>query len=109
METEPVESEMVLEHIGTAVPVHVNFAINGMDRVAREVRAAFFATRGKSCWSGRRCNKLCETNSRARLQHCSFPCEMALQVPDLQSEAKNRRRSAHELAREIRLKLEDPV
>jgi len=36
-------------------------------------------------------------------------CEMALQVPDLQSEAKNRRRSAHELAREIRLKLEDPV
>ncbi len=36
METKPVESDMVLEHIGTAVPVHVNFAINGMDRVARE-------------------------------------------------------------------------
>jgi len=36
-------------------------------------------------------------------------CEMALQVPDLQSEAKNRMRSVHELAREIRLKLEDPV
>ena len=31
---------MVLEHIGTAVPVHVNFAINNMDRVARELRAA---------------------------------------------------------------------
>ena len=30
----------VLEHIGTAVPVHVNFAINGMDRFARELRAA---------------------------------------------------------------------
>ena len=40
LETEPVESDMVLEHIGTAVPVHVNFAINGMDRVARELRAA---------------------------------------------------------------------
>src|SRR6266853_1968398 len=40
METKPVESDMVLEHIGTAVPVHVNFAINGMDRVARELRAA---------------------------------------------------------------------
>ena len=26
--------------IGTAVPVHVNFAINNMDRVARELRAA---------------------------------------------------------------------
>ena len=40
LETEPVESDMVLEHIGTAVPVHVNFAINNMDRVARELRAA---------------------------------------------------------------------
>src|SRR5713226_9336379 len=34
LETEPVESDMVLEHIGTAVPVHVNFAISNMDRVA---------------------------------------------------------------------------
>src|SRR6266478_5708693 len=40
LETEPVESDMVLEHIGTAIPVHVNFAISGMDRVIRELRAA---------------------------------------------------------------------
>ena len=81
METEPVESDMMLEHIGTAVPVQVNFAINGMDRVARELRAAFFATRGKSCWSGRRYNKLCETNSRARLQHCCFPARWHCKFP----------------------------
>src|SRR5882724_10037944 len=81
METEPVESEMVLEHIGTAVPVHVHFAINGMDRVARELRAALFATRGKSCWSGRRCNKLCETNSRARLQHCCLAARWHCKFP----------------------------
>jgi hypothetical protein len=40
LETEPVESDMVLEHIGTAIPVHVNFAISGMDRVVRDLRAA---------------------------------------------------------------------
>ena len=40
LETEPVESDMVLQQIGTAVPVHVNFAINDMDRVGRELRAA---------------------------------------------------------------------
>src|SRR4026208_2338663 len=40
LETEPVESDMVLENMGTAVPVHVNFAINNMDRVARELRTA---------------------------------------------------------------------
>lgn len=40
LETEPVESDMVLEHIGTAIPVHVNFAISGVDRVERELRVA---------------------------------------------------------------------
>jgi hypothetical protein len=40
LETEPVESDLVLEHMGTAVPVHLNFAIRNMDRVARELRAA---------------------------------------------------------------------
>ena len=40
LECEPVESDMVLEHIGTAIPVHVNFAIHSMDRVMRELRAA---------------------------------------------------------------------
>src|SRR5271165_2692040 len=40
LETEPVESDMVMQHMGTAVPVHVNFAIHNMSRVAREVGAA---------------------------------------------------------------------
>jgi hypothetical protein len=40
LETEPVESDMVLKHMGTAVPVYLNFAISNMDRVARELRAA---------------------------------------------------------------------
>jgi hypothetical protein len=34
---------------------------------------------------------------------------MALQVPDLQSEAKSRMRGVHDLAREMRLKLEGAV
>jgi len=35
LETEPLGSGMVLEYIGTAVPVHLNFALSNMDRVAR--------------------------------------------------------------------------
>ena len=58
LETEPVESDMVLEHIGTAVPVHVNFAINNMDRVARGCGRRCRGTRRKSGWSGRKYNTL---------------------------------------------------
>ena len=31
LEIEPVESDMVLQHFGTAVPVHVNFAISNTE------------------------------------------------------------------------------
>ena len=48
LETEPVESEMVAEHIGTAVPVHLNFAISNMDRVTHELWAGCIGTRNRS-------------------------------------------------------------
>src|SRR5690348_10641862 len=40
LEAEPDESETVLQHIETAIPVHINFAISGIERVVRELRAA---------------------------------------------------------------------
>jgi hypothetical protein len=40
LETEPEESDQVLEHFGTAFPVYVNFALTGMERLLREVRSA---------------------------------------------------------------------
>jgi hypothetical protein len=40
LETEPEESELVLEHLGTAFPVYINFGVTGMERLMREVRSA---------------------------------------------------------------------
>jgi hypothetical protein len=108
METEPVESDMVLEHIGTAVPVHVNFAINGMDRVARELRAALLRNKRQILLVRQEVRQALRNELKGTITALLLSCEMALQVPD-QSEAKNRMRSVHELAREIRLKLEAPV
>ena len=47
LETEPDESETVLEHIGMAIPVHINFAISGMERLIREIRAALYRPRSR--------------------------------------------------------------
>jgi len=109
METEPVESDMVLEHIGTAVPAHVNFAINGMDRVAHELRANLLRNERQILLVRQEVQQALRNELKGTITALLLSCEMALQVPDLQSEAKNRMRSVHELAREIRLKLEDPV
>ena len=39
-ESEPHETQTMLEHLGTAILVQVNLAIMGMERLVREVRAA---------------------------------------------------------------------
>src|SRR5579864_1867539 len=40
LETEPEESDQMIEHLGHAFPVYINFAVTGMERLLREVRLA---------------------------------------------------------------------
>lgn len=109
LETEPVESDMVLQHIGTAVPVHVNFAINNMDRVGRELRAALHRHQKAVQLVREEVQDALRNALKGTITALLLSCEMALQVPDLQSGAESRMRTVHELAKEIRLKLEGPI
>ena len=43
LDAEPEESEQLLEHLGGACPVYVNFAIHGVERVARQVPGGYAA------------------------------------------------------------------
>ncbi len=109
LETEPVESDMVLEHIGTAVPVHVNFAINGMERVARELRAALHRHKREVLLARQEVHQALRNELKGTVTALLLSCEMALHVPNLQSEAEARMRAVHQLAQEMRVKLEGPV
>jgi hypothetical protein len=108
-ETEPVESDMVLEHIGKAVPVHVNFAINNMDRVTRELRAALQRRRKEVESVRQEVQQTLRNELKGTITALLLSCEMAFQVPNLQSEAVSRMRIIHELAQEMRRKLESRV
>jgi hypothetical protein len=109
METEPVESDVVLEHIGTAVPVHVNFAINGMDRIARELRAALRRHKRQVLLVRQEAQQALKNELKSTVTALLLSCELALQIPGLQNEAESRMRAVHELAQEVRLKLESAV
>jgi hypothetical protein len=108
LETEPVESDMVLESIGTAVPVHVNFAINNMDRVARELRAALHRHKKQVQLVRQEVQHGLRNELKGTVTALLLSCELALHVPDLQSEAESKMRSVYKLAQEMRLKLESP-
>jgi len=40
-EVEPGQADYLIHHLGGAVPVFVNFGISGIERILRELRAAF--------------------------------------------------------------------
>ena len=109
LETEPVESDMVLEHIGTAVPVHVNFAINNMDRVARELRAALYRHRKASPADPAR--GTARTAKRAKGHHHCTAAFMRNGAAGPRSPERSRKQDAHcpRAGEEMRLKLEGPV
>jgi hypothetical protein len=106
LETEPVESDMVLEHIGMAVPVHVNFAISGMDRVARELRAALVRHKRAVHLVRQEAQQAVRNELKDAITALLLSCEMALQVPNLQSGVESRMRMVYEIAQEMRAKLE---
>jgi hypothetical protein len=106
LETEPVESDMVLEHIGTAIPVHVNFAISGMDRVVRELRAALQRHKKEVLLVRQEVQQALRNELKDTVTALLLSCEMALQVPNLPGAAEIKMRSARELAQEVRVKLE---
>jgi hypothetical protein len=106
LETEPVESDMVLEHIGTAVPVHVNFAIHGMDRISRELRAAMQRHKKQVLQVRQEVQQVLRNELKSTVTALLLSCEMALQIPNLPSGAENKMRTVRELAQEMRIKLE---
>jgi hypothetical protein len=106
LETDPVESDMVLEHIGTAIPVHVNFAISGMDRMVRDLRAALNRHKKEVVQVRQEVQQALRNELKDTVTAILLSCEMALQVPNLPAPAEAKMRSVRELAQEVRVKLD---
>ncbi|HLQ52114.1 MAG TPA: hypothetical protein VK129_11490 [Terriglobales bacterium] len=105
LETDPVESDMVLEHIGTAIPVPVNFAISGMDRVVRDLRAALHRHKKEVLLMRQEVQQALRNELKDTVTALLLSCEMALQVPNLPGAAEIQMRSVRTLAQEVRVKL----
>jgi hypothetical protein len=106
LETEPDEAETMMRHLGTAIPLQVNLAITGVERLAREVRAAVQRRRREEVAARRAAlNTLhCELNGTVTALLLS--CELALGAPGLSVAAADNLRSAHELVKKLRSQLE---
>jgi hypothetical protein len=97
---------MVMEHIGTAIPVQVNFAISGVDRIVRELRVALQRHKKEVLLVRQEVQQALRNELKDTVTALLLSCEMALQVPNLQSAAEARMRTVWELAQQLRTKLE---
>jgi hypothetical protein len=102
---EPDESELVLQHLGTAVALHINFAISGVERVTREVRAALNRRKREALAARREAEQVLRSELKGTVTALLLSCEMALGVPNLPVSAENKLRAVYDLAREMRSKI----
>lgn len=106
LETDPEESDQVLEHLGTAFPVYINFALTGMDRLLREVRSALYRRKREEAAAKRAVTAQMHSELTETLTAMLLSCELAMSVPNVPSLAAEKIRAIDNHVRELRLRLE---
>jgi len=109
LETEPHETETVMEHLGTAIPVQVNLAISGVERLVREVRAAVQRRKREETAARQAAINTLHSELNSTVTALLLSCEMALGTPGLPLEAMEKLRSAHGLVKKLCMQLEAPA
>lgn len=104
-ECDPDSTEVLLQHCGTAVPVYVNLAISGSERVVRELKQALRRSQKERQAARREAELALRNELKDNLTALLLSCELALAVPQLPAAAQAKIRSACDLAQDIRSRL----
>jgi hypothetical protein len=104
-EREPGESDTALQQIGMAIPIHINFAVSGIDRVVRELSAARHRRNREIGIYRKFAEQTLRNELKGTMTALLLSCELALQVATLPPDAEARIRTAYLLAQEMRTRL----
>lgn len=105
LDAQPDEGETVLKHLGSAVPVYLNFATTGSARVVRELRSALQRRKREVLAAKNNAEQTLRHELRDTLTALLLSCELALQVPELPAQAEIKMQAVEVLAREVNARL----
>ena len=105
LEAEPDESDQMLQHLGGAVPVYVNCAISGVERVVREVRSALSRRQREEQVARRSAETAMWSELKESVTAMLLSCNLALATPGVPAPAAEKLRAVHDLACQIRDRL----
>ncbi len=108
LEAEPDEGDQMLQHLGGAVPIYVNCAVSGVERVVREVRSALSRRQREEQVARWSAEQAMWSELKESVTAMLLSCELALAAPGVPAAAAEKMRAIHEIAKGIRERLEHP-
>jgi hypothetical protein len=105
LENEPDESDHMLDLLGTAFPIYVNFAVSGMQRLLREVRSALHRRKREEDQARRSVEQQIHSEMFESLTTMLLSCELAMSIPGVPAPVAEKIRLIDNLARGMRVKL----
>lgn len=97
---------LLLSHAGMAMPIYVNLALHGTERVTREVENGMLRFVGEKLAAMRSAENVLRSLLRGEVTAILLNSELALREPTLSENIADRIQAIHDLAETMRLKLE---
>jgi len=105
LENEPGESDHLLDLLGTAFPLYLNFAVSGMQRLLREVRSALRRREREEAQARRSVEQQIQSQMFESLTTMLLSCELAMTIPGVPPPVAEKIRLIDNLARDMRVRL----
>ncbi len=106
VEAEPDETRIMVDHLDTAIPLQVNLAISGMDRLVREVGLALQRRQREQMQARHAALGTLRSELNGTMTALLLSVELARETPDLPSAAEEKLLSVHDLVQGLRQQLE---
>jgi hypothetical protein len=106
VEMDALGGDMFWRFTGSAIPVWVNLAISSPGRVVREVQAGLKRRDRERQIALRAARSALRNELKDAITGILLSSEMALQVPSLPEAAQSKLKALHDLARQVRFRLD---
>ena len=108
-ECDPAAAETIWEHAGLAIPLQLNFALSGVARVIREIRAALHRREREQTLARRAAAAAIENELKTTVAGLLLHSQLALNGSEISAPVAEKLRVVADLAGSLRQQLNTPM
>lgn len=109
LDCDPSGVEAIWEHAGLAIPLQINFALSGAERLIREIRAALARRQKEQALARRAAAEALQSELKSTVAGLLLHSQLALSRSEGSSPQADRLRMVADLAGSLRQRLSDPI